>query len=228
MSRNADVRHYLSQLFPLIQTSEVISKLEDLLSKTRADQKEIDPTGCLKPLLVADVKRALNEFESINLFTENSQLADIPGIFNQIMSLTSDSSTNTKYLDKGPIGALGGYTHVARLNGRIYTAIMKRCYNWTRSGFDNPIAIKHVVNSRVLAVADISDISFEDGYPCFHLNISKNNKTLINHRVKLPVYFAEYDKEGIEEPVLVVTHEVIEKTPAPVGLLRRWLTYITG
>ncbi|QYN79937.1 hypothetical protein PQD71_gp044 [Kosakonia phage Kc263] len=167
MARNADIRVWISSVLPTENISVVASVLKDIINKVEGLQKTTKNTSAegLNIQLVAsdkfkilpsddtyflgDVKRAAAEFDLLGYSWTKEQSYFIGNYFEDA--------------DETFAEAMGGWEEVGKLGGRIHAAIMKRFYNWERSGSANPITLPHTLDNVTVATVTIPGLTLVEG-----------------------------------------------------------------
>jgi len=183
MARHSDIRTYLGKRFPLIKLSGNIDYIDQVIASASPE----DPSGTLKHFTfngvietVITVKPGIVRLNDVSQSYQIQDLAKVRYEFSTLLLNKGDMLYSDIFFKKGnyPAGLILDQNELAFLNAKVYSAAMKRAYNWHRFGSDGDIHIAHQPGNTVLATVIISEVSFVKAQPVIHYSVLVGDEVL--------------------------------------------------
>lgn len=199
MARHSDFRTYLGTHFPLITLSGNI----DFIDQVVAGLTPEDAPGTVRSFMFNDQSHLVTVIKPgivrINASTQSYQVQDLVKVRYEFATLLADRGDilySDIFFKAGdyPASLEIDQEGIASFNARVYSAAMKRAYNWHRFGSDGDIHISHHPGSKVLATVIISEVTFNQAHPVIHFSIIVG-EDVVERSVEFP-YAIKYDRKN--------------------------------
>jgi hypothetical protein len=183
MARHSDIRTYLGKRFPLIRLSGNIDYIDQIVASASPE----DEPDTIKHFNFNDVVESVTTVKPgivrLNDASQSYQIQDLVKVryeFSTLLLSRGDMLYSDIFFKKGnyPAGLAIDQNELAALNAKVYSAAMKRAYNWHRFGSDGDIHIAHQPGNTVLATIIISEVSFVKAEPVIHYSILVGDEVL--------------------------------------------------